>query len=75
MTLKTSYSPGEPIWVDLSTPDVQKSIEFYGALFGWTFASASIAEQPGESYTTIRRGGRPIGGLLELTPRMIGLEP
>ena len=35
MTIKTHYEPGEPIWVDLSTPDVAKSIEFYGALFGW----------------------------------------
>jgi len=70
-----SRTPGAPSWFEAIAPGVERAVSFYGALFGWTFASAPIAEQPGESYTTIRRGGRPIGGLLELTPRMIGLEP
>ena len=29
------YDEGVPSWVDLSSPDLAKSREFYGALFGW----------------------------------------
>lgn len=36
MTNKSSYEPGRPIWVDLSTPDHDATIAFYGALFGWS---------------------------------------
>lgn len=45
VTVKTSYAPGEPIWVDLSTPDVDKSTAFYGALFGWE-CNTSAATTP-----------------------------
>ncbi len=30
---------GCPNWVDLHTPDVEKSTAFYGALLGWSFSS------------------------------------
>jgi predicted enzyme related to lactoylglutathione lyase len=29
------YEDGVPSWVDLSSADLAKSREFYGALFGW----------------------------------------
>ena len=31
----TSYLPGTPSWVDLSTGDAAAAKAFYGALFGW----------------------------------------
>jgi predicted enzyme related to lactoylglutathione lyase len=31
----SSYPPGTPSWVDLSTPDVPGAQAFYGRLFGW----------------------------------------
>ena len=44
MSEKTSYAPGEPIWTDLSSPDLAASKAFYGPLLGWT------AEAPQERF-------------------------
>jgi predicted enzyme related to lactoylglutathione lyase len=63
MTVKTSYQPGEPIWVDLGTPDRDASIAFYGSLFGWT------CEQGREEfggYSNFSKDGRQVAGLMPL---------
>jgi predicted enzyme related to lactoylglutathione lyase len=31
----SGYAPGTPCWVDLGSSDVDKSVSFYGDLFGW----------------------------------------
>ena len=36
MPERTSYEPGTPSWVDLTTPDPAGAKIFYGELFGWT---------------------------------------
>jgi predicted enzyme related to lactoylglutathione lyase len=63
MTDKSSYSPGEPTWIDLGTPDVDASLAFYGALFGWT-------GEPGKpefgGYTNLEKDGRMVAGLMPL---------
>jgi uncharacterized protein len=33
---ESGIAPGTPIWTDLSSPDVEASARFYGAVFGWT---------------------------------------
>ena len=63
MTVKSSYAPGEPIWVDLGSPDVDASRAFYGALFGWT-APPGMAEFGG--YTNFELDGKKVGGLMSL---------
>jgi predicted enzyme related to lactoylglutathione lyase len=35
----TEYANGVPSWVDLSSPDVDASVAFYGGLFGWDLQS------------------------------------
>ena len=30
-----SYQPGMPCWADVSCPDIDKAVQFYGSLFGW----------------------------------------
>ncbi|MET8557948.1 VOC family protein [Streptomyces sp. NPDC004959] len=30
------YADGEPVWLELSTPDLDRAEEFYGGLFGWS---------------------------------------
>jgi uncharacterized protein len=35
MVEMTEYTPGTPSWVDVSTPDMEATKAFYGALFGW----------------------------------------
>jgi predicted enzyme related to lactoylglutathione lyase len=63
MTNKTSYSPGEPIWIDLGTPDLDASISFYGSLFGWT-AEKGPVEFGG--YTNFFKDGKKVAGLMPL---------
>ena len=39
----TSYAHGTPCWVDVTSPELDKSIEFYKGLFGW---EAHVTPQP-----------------------------
>jgi predicted enzyme related to lactoylglutathione lyase len=54
------YDDGVPSWVDLSSPDLSKSREFYGALFGW-----NCPEGPPEAggYSVCDIGGKSVAGL------------
>lgn len=37
MPQRDGYIPGVPCWVDVSEPDPEAALEFYGGLFGWEF--------------------------------------
>ena len=63
MPEKTSYSPGEPIWVELSTSDPAASAAFYGALLGWT-ATEPSPDLGG--YASFELDGRKVAGLVPL---------
>ncbi len=47
MSERTSYEPGTPCWVDLGSPDLDASVEFYAALFGWEVPESENVEQTG----------------------------
>lgn len=51
---------GTLCWADLSTPDAEKSSEFYSGLFGWQITKG---ERDPSDYLHIHCGGRPIGGI------------
>jgi predicted enzyme related to lactoylglutathione lyase len=55
-----SYEHGVPSWIDLGTPDIVKTGEFYSALFGWT-----VQQGPPEAggYSIAELRGRPVAGL------------
>jgi predicted enzyme related to lactoylglutathione lyase len=55
MTNRT-YPEGVPSWVDCEQPDVDAAIEFYGGLFGWTFADATPPGAPARSSIATRDG-------------------
>ena len=57
MPERTSYEPGVPSWVDLSTPDFDASASFYGTLFGWDVEAAGLPEETG-GYAMFKRNGR-----------------
>lgn len=63
MPAKTSYLPGEPTWIDIATPDVDATVAFYGALFGWT-------AEPGNpdfgGYANFLKAGKPVAGVMPL---------
>jgi len=63
MSEKTSYQPGQPMWVDLGSPDLDASIAFYGALFGWT---AERGPEEFGGYTTFLLDGKKVAGLMPL---------
>jgi predicted enzyme related to lactoylglutathione lyase len=63
MTNKTSYRPGEPIWIDLGTPDLDASIAFYGSLFDWT---AEKGPEEFGGYTNFSKDGKKVAGLMPL---------
>ncbi len=52
--------PGKVVWHDLVTPDLEKSRNFYGELFGWRF------EELSDGYLLARNEGRPVAGLARL---------
>ena len=64
MTVKTSYQPGEPIWVDLATPDLDRTIAFYGSLFGWTCDQSRSEEFGG--YANFQLDGKQVAGVMPL---------
>ena len=68
MTERTSYAPGTPSWVDLSTPDAEASKRFYGAVFGWEANDLEMAG--GGTYTEWLVDGRQVAGMLEMRGRV-----
>lgn len=65
MSERTRYAPGAPCWVDLGSPDLNASIEFYGGLLGWDVPEAENAEQTG-GYRQAMLKGKPVAGLMPL---------
>jgi len=57
---ENGIAPGTPSWVDLSSPDVDASVQFYGALFGWT-ADEGSPEFGG--YRMLRSNGKMVAGV------------
>jgi predicted enzyme related to lactoylglutathione lyase len=62
MGRRTTYTPGTPCWVDLSTSDLDGARAFYGAVFGWT-----VRHQPGGMYAFFERDGDVVAGLAEMS--------
>ena len=54
------YADGVPSWVDLSSPELAKSREFYSGIFGW-----NCPEGPPEAggYSVCDLGGKTVAGL------------
>jgi predicted enzyme related to lactoylglutathione lyase len=65
MTDRTSYAPGTPSWVDVSSPDTDASAAFYGGLFGWT---ATDPDEAGGGYRMLMIGDKFVAGLGPLQP-------
>lgn len=66
------YTAGTPCWVDLTTPDVEGAIAFYGAVHGWT-----AREVMDGAYWSFEHEGAVVGGLSSLNEeqRAAGMPP
>jgi len=63
VSVVTSYEPGTPCWVDVLTPDPERTELFYSGLFGWRAASRGGAARSG--YTVLQMDGIDVAGLGE----------
>jgi predicted enzyme related to lactoylglutathione lyase len=57
----TEYEPGTPMWIDVASPNLDASKQFYSQLFGW-----EVNAVPGPAaggYAFFEMGGKMIGGL------------
>jgi predicted enzyme related to lactoylglutathione lyase len=61
MSYVTETQPdGTPTWIDLGIPDLDRAMEFYGALFGWEF---DVGSPEMGRYTTCLLHGRPVAAI------------
>src|SRR4051812_50057092 len=65
MSERTSYEPGTPSWVDLSTPDPDAAKRFYGELFGWKAEDPGPVEETG-GYAMFTLRGKNVAGVSPL---------
>ena len=65
MSERTSYEPGTPSWVDVSSPDLEESKRFYRGLFGWEAQDAGPQEETG-GYAMFTLNGRTVAGLARI---------
>ncbi|ARP73246.1 VOC family protein [Streptomyces pluripotens] len=63
--LTTHFVNGAPNWIDLSTPDIDGAVSFYGALFGWRFQSAG---PDAGGYGFFQLDGRTVAGGMQSGP-------
>ena len=59
-TRTTAWPPGTPNWVDISVPDVDAALAFYGPVVGWTFVDTG-PDYGG--YRMCRVGERNVAGI------------
>ena len=66
MVTRQSAPLGAPNWIDLTTSDLDRAKQFYGAVFGWTFETGG--EEYG-GYVTASVDGRVVAGLMRNDPQ------
>ena len=59
----TTYPPGTPSWVDLASPDIEKSKAFYGGLFGW---DPLVGPPEAGGYVMFQKGGKNVAGAMQI---------
>ncbi|HEY0406994.1 MAG TPA: VOC family protein [Pyrinomonadaceae bacterium] len=63
---KAYEMPAEGVicWNELASKDIEAARKFYAELLGWTMKTSEAA---GMNYTEFQAGGRPIGGMYQMT--------
>jgi len=65
--------PGRVGWNELTTSDADAAKAFYGSVLGWAYQDDPMAT--GGTYTTIKSGDAPVGGLLAMDAEMQSQMP
>ena len=58
------YRPGQFVWREIMTPNVEDTLRFYGEVIGWKHDTHAMGN--GESYTMLKVGEKPVGGCMKL---------
>ncbi len=66
MVTRQSAPLGAPNWIDLTTSDLDRAQQFYGAVFGWTFETGG-PEYGG--YVSAAVDGQVVAGLMRCDPQ------
>jgi uncharacterized protein len=64
--------PGKFVWHDLTTDDPASCKKFYTALLGWEYVDTTVL---GNSYSVVRIGKTPVGGIHAPRPENAGKTP
>ena len=56
------YSPGVPMWIDVSSPDIDKSKAFYSGLFNWD--AQTVPDPQAGGYTMFFKDGKMVGAAM-----------
>ena len=72
MATFTSHAPGTPSWADLMSPDVDASVAFYSAVFGW-HAEDQFDDEGNRVYVMFSVDGKSVAGLGGQAPGMDGM--
>jgi len=62
--VQSDVGPGEWLWVDLLTRDVQRASDFYKALVGYTVQT--VETEGDHAYHVLRKNGKACGGVVKL---------
>jgi predicted enzyme related to lactoylglutathione lyase len=60
--LRDDYLPGVPSWIDLMQADVERTMQFYADLFGWTYEVRTPPDAP-MTYAYARLDGGIVAGV------------
>lgn len=63
----TPQPNGTPTWIDLHTPEYDRALEFYGALFGWEYSEEPTPS--GRRSATCLLRGRPVAAITQTHPQ------
>ena len=69
----TEYAPGTPCWVDVTSPDLDRTTTFYGGLFGWQADRDPRPEAGG--YTMFSLEGKSVAAASPPPPGQEGIPP
>lgn len=65
---------GQFCWTEIAGNDAEKCMEFYSAVFGWSFKKGDAGD--GMAYNEFSTGGDyPVGGLYQMDPKWFGNDP
>lgn len=62
--VSTPQPDGTPTWIDLHTPEYDRALEFYGALFGWEYSEGPTPS--GRRSATCLLRGKPVAAITQV---------